>query len=386
MPNRARRKSVVDMLARVPVHRGSLLKGIDDLMRTIEMSESAVMIPTLLRDKCQFDAWELLLVAKILKASILGHTDLVEFYMNHIGNQVKIQQQQAQTQLQPQQQQSSSLETGANSIDGSIHSSSPMVSFGSPSGNNVSQSSGSISWTTANNGNSFNELGKHMSNGSTSMSYVNSNNSSSSNLNLSGPKSEINFNTQPSIETEASNNDDEESLLAIQMSREIFATRPTRLDGLGNSSSPVAASQPMHPVGYSIEHLANRLEGMQSTLDPKNSGSLSVSTTPTLLSPEITIRSSRSASCLSRPQSGASSPRTANQQSNMNSTPTSTPLTTPDTPFPSSMEPPSCDQTSAPVKLLFQIEQLKASINLVKNQLESVVELYKRSIDNISLA
>lgn len=94
MPYRERRKSVVDMLAKVPVHRGSLLRSLDDLLKTIEISESTVMIPTLLRDKCQFDAWELLFVAKILKASILGHSDLVEFYMNHMGNQASIQQHQ----------------------------------------------------------------------------------------------------------------------------------------------------------------------------------------------------------------------------------------------------------------------------------------------------
>lgn len=98
MPNRARRKSVVDMLAKVPVHRGSLLRSLDDLLKTIELSESTVMIPTLLRDKCQFDAWELLFVAKILKASILGHSDLVEFYMNHMGNQAAIQQHQHELQ------------------------------------------------------------------------------------------------------------------------------------------------------------------------------------------------------------------------------------------------------------------------------------------------
>lgn len=86
MPNRAVRKnSVVDLLAKVPVNKGSLLTSLENLLKTIESSESAVMIPTLLRDKCEFDAWELLFVAKILKASILGHVDLVEFYMNHIG-------------------------------------------------------------------------------------------------------------------------------------------------------------------------------------------------------------------------------------------------------------------------------------------------------------
>lgn len=91
---------MVDMIARVPVNRGSLLKSIENLLKTIESSENAVMIPTLLRDKVRVDAWELLFVAKILKASILGHSDLVEFYMNHIGHASLAQQQQQQQQQQ----------------------------------------------------------------------------------------------------------------------------------------------------------------------------------------------------------------------------------------------------------------------------------------------
>lgn len=84
MPNRFQRNSIGELVCRVPLNRGSLLKSLENLVKTIETSENAVMIPTLLRDKVRVDAWELLFVAKILKASILGHDDLVEFYMNHI--------------------------------------------------------------------------------------------------------------------------------------------------------------------------------------------------------------------------------------------------------------------------------------------------------------
>lgn len=76
--------SLVEMLAKIPVTetKGSLLSAIGRLLRVIDISENSIMIPTLLKDKCEFDAYEMLTLAKILKASILGHNDLVEFYMS----------------------------------------------------------------------------------------------------------------------------------------------------------------------------------------------------------------------------------------------------------------------------------------------------------------
>jgi hypothetical protein len=76
--------SLVEMLAKIPVTetKGSLLSAIGKLLRVIDISENSIMIPTLLKDKCEFDAYEMLTLAKILKASILGHNDLVEFYMS----------------------------------------------------------------------------------------------------------------------------------------------------------------------------------------------------------------------------------------------------------------------------------------------------------------
>lgn len=93
--------------------------------------------------------------------------------------------------------------------------------------------------------------------------------------------------------------------------------------------------------------------------------------------PHSELRSSRSAGCLYRiNSSGASSPRT--------------PAQTPTTPYPQAetlangLANGLAGDPSTPVKLLLQIEQLKASISHVTNLLESVVELYKKSIDNIA--
>lgn len=82
--------SLVEMLAKIPITetKGSLLSAIGKLLRVIDISESSIMIPTLLKDKCEFDAYEMLTLAKILKASILGHNDLVEFYMSESSSQL----------------------------------------------------------------------------------------------------------------------------------------------------------------------------------------------------------------------------------------------------------------------------------------------------------
>lgn len=76
--------SIVEMLSKIPITetKGSLLSAIGKLLRVIDISENSIMIPTLLKDKCEFDAYEMLTLAKVLKASILGHNDLVEFYMS----------------------------------------------------------------------------------------------------------------------------------------------------------------------------------------------------------------------------------------------------------------------------------------------------------------
>jgi hypothetical protein len=80
---------MVGMLAKISVTetKGSLLSAIEKLLRVIDVSENSIMIPTLLKDKCEFDANEMLTLAKILKASILGHNDLVEFYMSESSSQ-----------------------------------------------------------------------------------------------------------------------------------------------------------------------------------------------------------------------------------------------------------------------------------------------------------
>lgn len=106
--------SLVGIMSKIAIRetRGSLLTAIDKLLRVIDVSESSIMIPTLLKDKCEFDAYEMLTMARILKASILGHNDLVEFYMsesssslNTLGQQYKQQLQSQNSQQQNQQQQ-----------------------------------------------------------------------------------------------------------------------------------------------------------------------------------------------------------------------------------------------------------------------------------------
>lgn len=106
--------SLVGIMSKIAIRetRGSLLTAIDKLLRVIDVSESSIMIPTLLKDKCEFDAYEMLTMARILKASILGHNDLVEFYMsesssslNTLGQQYKQQLQSQNPQQQNQQQQ-----------------------------------------------------------------------------------------------------------------------------------------------------------------------------------------------------------------------------------------------------------------------------------------
>lgn len=122
------------MLSKVHVNRGSLLKSIENLLKTIELSESAVMVPTLLRDKCEFDAWELLFVAKILKASILGHNDLVEFYMTHMSHSAVAAAHQQQQHLQNGSIPNTPT-SGTNSINGFMNGDISSSPINSPGGN-----------------------------------------------------------------------------------------------------------------------------------------------------------------------------------------------------------------------------------------------------------
>jgi len=62
--------------------KGSLLQSVYNLLQVIETSESEIMIPTLLQDKCDdMDANQVLLGAKMIKASLMGYRDLIDFYM-----------------------------------------------------------------------------------------------------------------------------------------------------------------------------------------------------------------------------------------------------------------------------------------------------------------
>lgn len=121
--------SLVEMLAKIPVTetKGSLLSAIGKLLRVIDVSENSIMIPTLLKDKCEFDAYEMLTLAKILKASILGHNDLVEFYMSESSSQfsnTSLAHHQQQLSLCSSSRSSSGSSNGGNSNNGNSNSNS----------------------------------------------------------------------------------------------------------------------------------------------------------------------------------------------------------------------------------------------------------------------
>lgn len=492
MPNRTRRNSVVDQLAKVPVNRGSLLKSIENLLKTIESSESAVMIPTLLRDKCDFDAWELLFVAKILKASILGHSDLVEFYMNHIGhssNQFAQPGDQNQQQQQQQQQHTSmpSPSTTVRSIVSPVvgsengrpeQTSLPVSnSVPLPVSDKVSHMKGTQSGSPASssapisNGQTVAEGGKQtngwmnqsanqqLSSGISSNSFSSTNGtsvmgpqldgialsmsstgiSSSPPSSVSSASSSSSSSTSASSSASSSSSSSSASLASISSQQEtagsggeftqesLLTNKPllmrqaqppsllqlTTTNNHINSVAAVAAGF----TNNNIEQLSNQLTGAANAPSSPQSGpitngsggggsldgALSISTSSanqqsqsckSLLTaingmnagasvpiqqvhPHPELRSSRSAGCLYRiNSSGASSPRT--------------PAQTPTTPYPQAetlangLANGLAGDPSTPVKLLLQIEQLKSSISHVTSLLESVVELYKKSIDNIA--
>lgn len=446
MPNKVRRNSVVDLLAKVPVNRGSLLKSIENLLKTIESSESAVMIPTLLRDKCEFDAWELLFVAKILKASILGHSDLVEFYMNHIGhNSAQFSNtEQQQTALSPSLGRQSSpnsstimTENGNGLTNGVPNSNSnpnsnpqtptTPVANNLPTSPSLSSSASSVSSVSTTTQTSTNGQTTFKSQTS-SNSWVTANqqlpSSSSNSISSSLNGSVVNDTTSSSgyIGGSQSNQTDSSSLTSREIdsiaNESLLAAKPllmrqaqppsllqlTTTNNHINSVAAVAAGF----TNNNIEQLTHQLSIMQTNgcLSSNNGtstnggphGALSISTTaanqhsagsgansnhstnnngtttptPNNGHSHPELRSSRSAGCLFRINSGASSPRT------------------PTTPYPqaetlaSGLTNGISGDPSTPVKLLLQIEQLKSSISHVTNLLESVVELYKKSIDNIA--
>lgn len=456
MPNRTttvRRNSVVEMIAKVPVNRGSLLKSIESLLKTIESSESAVMIPTLLRDKVRVDAWELLFVAKILKASILGHSDLVEFYMNHVSHaaaaagqqpatgggeslspslgrrpspmaspQLGQSQQMEANQLAQQQVASNGLSTASSAS--SISSASAPTTTTTTSGgaganytttsNNLSarsssSTSNSASWLTASQQQTATTILTTESSAPSSLSSGSSLGEPQLAGQLSQQQLSNNFQLDPQVASGLSEQH-EAALLAAKplLMRQAQPPSLLQLTTTNNHIQSVAANF----SGNSLEQLTNQLAALQppaserspsggagpglSHLEAGQLGGLSISTAGQtsgggpLASPSAErrqapgeFRTSRSAGCLFRANSGASSPRTPTVQ-----TPA---LSTPTTPYPQA-ETLSVGQTnglvgdpSAPVKLLLQIEQLKVSISHVTTLLESVVELYKKSIDNIAV-
>lgn len=448
MPNKIRRNSVVEMLSKVPVNRGSLLKSLDSLLKTIESSETAVMIPTLLRDKCNFDAWELMFVAKILKASILGHTDLVEFYMNHMRTLIHQQQKQAD-EISASQSPSTPTRAPLTSP-----MSSPNLSR-SPSepgnGNNngspaaaptahsppFSPSNSVCSGKTTSSSSNGTSQTKSQTSGSvwvSASSCLASSLSSSSTLNSeANDATSSGFGSNSVTTCESVSSTLSKPVLSVQ-EQQVMQELQSQLNGLNgqNDTNLLAAGKAANGCSSNQNGTTNQqrqaqppsllqltttnnhinsiaqvslsntaIDAILAQQSASNSvttfnlgtplsnsstptavdGALSISTGLTVnanggAAPTSELRTSRSAGCLFRANSCASSPRTPHtphsigQQLSISGQPVQTTL-------------PS-DDPSAPVKLLLQIEQLKASILSVTDQLESVVELYKKSIESIS--
>lgn len=139
--------SMAGMLSKIPITetKGSLLSSISRLLRVIDISESSIMIPTLLKDKCKFDAYEMLTLAKILKASILGHNDLVEYYMSESSSQVNMiaqQQHKQNQQLQLQLLNTTQLSQSPMSLRSSLSDQSTSSSRSTPIPTSQTDSSG----------------------------------------------------------------------------------------------------------------------------------------------------------------------------------------------------------------------------------------------------
>lgn len=505
MPNRfvQRDGSMVELLTRVPVNRGSLLKGIDHLLKTIETSENAVMIPTLLKDKVRVDACELLFVAKILKASILGHSDLVEFYMNHIGQTSSSLQPVAQSapastpngellspsvrlqsspmaspllthaisnhQREQHQQQAlaaaasaaaslasaasvasanqtqdqrgaglssshpSSASSGSSSVS-SLGSASTATSATLANGSNGAgrSSNGSASWISAQQSIATNESGSSSAGSfSSTISSATEQRPPSASAGgggggQDGPAAPTSRGTVQAAPDESAGQEallvatnkpplarqaQPPSLLQLTTTNNHINSVSDMLQGAANQSSPslehpssqlvsTKQQQQQQTSAPSAAHLLTppssngTFEGLSISTTAANTGPLdslgSGTSTPQYLANGVVgcagtpatqrheLRSSRSAGCLFRANSGASSPRTPNP-------------TTPTTPYPQAE---TLAGTGGPnglvgdpsslVKLLLQVEQLKSSISHCTALLESVVELYKKSIDNIA--
>lgn len=386
-----RRVSVVDMLAKVPVNRGSLLTSVENLIKTIESSESAVMIPTLLRDKCDFDACELLFVAKILKASILGHSDLVEFYMNHVGHTTNHLHAAAAGESNQQQQQLAVSPKATRTLPGS-----PMVSpveLSNQLGSLVQSVIGGCNKDHGNASDRSSPANSLCSAASSSNTCTPNNGASSSDTSWATALSNDPVAPEaPAIVSQAS---EQQGVLTALATRPLLSPGQVRQPHPPSLLQLTTTNNHINSVaGANLDQLASRLVAIQIDGEASSSSEDGLSSTtlnlqqetltapPTAVglrqaTPPTDLRLSRSAGCLFRLNSPAQTPT---------GTTSSTPL-----PQAETLAGSSClisnltgGDPSAPVKLLLQIEQLKSSINHVTSLLESVVELYKESIDNIS--
>lgn len=383
MPNRVKRNSVVELMQKMPVigTRGSLLTAIDKLLKTIDISESAIMIPTLLRDKCQFDAWELLIIAKILKASILGHSDLVEFYMNHIGlSQVSSCQQAfgaVSTNPNMSSQQIRSSATPLSPVDS-------MMSFYTIPQSEIDdkQESTLIREDIVDQESESSSCSRRSSSTiskSTGAWFTAKSSSSSSSVVARSNKDSV-ISTSSSDEAFDAIQDGREGVANSDVSMknlEKFASdivNGTNIDdtsSINSSKSNTNSCESASRDNFSLD-LTNRLviSGQSKLKNGVNREGFDQNTSI----PSPPNQSNEVKSSMNQTQSTNSSSQSKGENGQQN-----TNLNGPNNPPPLDSEDPGVS-----VKLLLQIEQLKLSIHYVTSLLENVVELYKKSIDNIA--
>lgn len=334
MPNRVKRNSVVEMLQKMPVtgSSGSLLAALDKLLKTIDISESAVMIPTLLRDKCAFDAWELLIVAKILKASILGHSDLVEFYMTHIGLSANPSTSTTGTNTAPQTPLSP-----ASTVPLPLSPAAEAVAAGATGGEPMQV-------------------------------QVASQSSSADSSKLTGSNSWFSASCSPPVR-----------LRKLNACSDVGASVGAGVSLL--APAPLLAADALTSLDLANNNTSLSHEALEVAV-PAQSPAQSPAQAPSAanLTLELVGRQAQLNSVSSYAGSGASSPRATIQNPQAGLYPQAETLA------PSVGRSPAVADSGASVRLLLQIEQLKASVKHVTSLLTNVVELYKESVDNIAMA
>lgn len=381
--SKVKRNPMVEMVVKVPVKgsKGSLQAAIDKLLKTIDLIESTIMVPTLLRDKCEFDAKELLKVANIIRASIKGEYDTMESLINDINS---TNNDANDTNTAMLQSNGISSPTSSLSQQQSIFStvSSPTLIRHQQQSNQQQQQT----LTTNHHETNPNSLSLGPLSLGSDCSPGNGINLKLDAIDESPPQTDQPITIPPIVPMIANRTAQPPSLLQLTTNNNhINQMRSPNLQINGhenNNNLPATISPNNHEVGNQINSL------QKSLVLANNSGYLSGNSTPVgasltnnnngylnnvLPGPNnsIVANSGIGASLLKRTYSnGAMSPHGAPQTPIFSYPPIEGLHVLPGDP-------------SASAKLLGEIEQLKVSLSTVTNLLESVVELYKKYVDNL---